>query len=356
MTYDLHGQWDAENPNAQIGCDDGMCLRSHINLTETMTSLAMVTKAGVDSGKVVVGVSSYGRSFKMASAGCDGPNCKFTGGRLDSNAKKGECTDTAGYISNAEINKIIGSVSTRIKRGSSNTTTNSLGIRGSSRVNRHFVDASSNSNILVYDDTEWVAYMTPEIRSQRTNLYKGLNLGGSVNWATDLEEFTDPPEGVSSWGEYRREVKTGNDPVRRAGERHGKWTTLTCNDPYWVETPDYTPAERWAALGVSDAWSDLIDDWKRYRDTAKGNPDLRFSDYISYLVGGFQDTHCEEISATSNCWTTRPCETLRNDNKTGPPAAALILNSFVKISSVCDIELSFILLSFFFHFTDAKCI
>ena len=66
MTYDLHGQWDYGNKWTSPGCADGNCLRSHVNLTETINSLAMITKAGVPSNKVVVGVASYGRSFKMA--------------------------------------------------------------------------------------------------------------------------------------------------------------------------------------------------------------------------------------------------------------------------------------------------
>jgi GH18 family chitinase len=43
MTYDLHGQWDAGNQYAQEGCADGNCLRSHVNLTETRSALAMVS-------------------------------------------------------------------------------------------------------------------------------------------------------------------------------------------------------------------------------------------------------------------------------------------------------------------------
>ena len=43
MTYDLQGQWDAGNQLCQEGCITGSCLRSHINLTETMTALAMVS-------------------------------------------------------------------------------------------------------------------------------------------------------------------------------------------------------------------------------------------------------------------------------------------------------------------------
>lgn len=70
MAYDLHGQWDYDNKWASPGCPKGDCLRSHVNLTETLSALSMITKAGVPSTKVIVGVTSYGRSFKMAKAGC----------------------------------------------------------------------------------------------------------------------------------------------------------------------------------------------------------------------------------------------------------------------------------------------
>jgi GH18 family chitinase len=43
MTYDLHGQWDAGGQYSQEGCSTGNCLRSHVNLTETMTALSMVS-------------------------------------------------------------------------------------------------------------------------------------------------------------------------------------------------------------------------------------------------------------------------------------------------------------------------
>lgn len=65
----------------------------------------MVTKAGVPSYKVIVGVSSYGRSFQMTSPSCTGPMCTYTG--PDSGAEHGKCTGTGGYISNGEIDQII---------------------------------------------------------------------------------------------------------------------------------------------------------------------------------------------------------------------------------------------------------
>lgn len=75
MSYDLHGQWDYTNKYATPGCpsydqDLGNCLRSHVNLTETLNALSMVTKAGVPSTMTIVGVSSYGRSFEMTTPGC----------------------------------------------------------------------------------------------------------------------------------------------------------------------------------------------------------------------------------------------------------------------------------------------
>lgn len=169
MTYDLHGQWDYENKWAQPGCPGGNCLRSHVNLTETTNALSMITKAGVPSNKLLIGISSYGRSFKMTTPGCTGPMCTYTG--KASGAKPGRCTNTAGYISNAEINEI--------KAKGSNVQV--------------LYDAASDSDIVVYDDTEWVAYMSDATKNKRIGIYQGLNMGGVSDWAVDLQTFVSPP-------------------------------------------------------------------------------------------------------------------------------------------------------------------
>jgi GH18 family chitinase len=165
MTYDLHGQWDYGNQYATPGCPEGNCLRSHVNLTETTSALSMITKAGVPSNKIIVGLASYGRSFKMIEAGCTGPMCKYVG--PDSAAAKGECTNTAGYIADAEIYRILDEDATA----------------------ETYYDNSSDSNILVYGSTEWVAFMDEDTRISRTNYYEGLNMGGTTDWAVDLQSF-----------------------------------------------------------------------------------------------------------------------------------------------------------------------
>ncbi|KAF2686135.1 glycoside hydrolase family 18 protein [Lentithecium fluviatile CBS 122367] len=145
MTYDLHGQWDVNRKWSMEGCEAGNCLRSHINSTLTMGSMIMMTKAGVPSHKVVMGVTSYGRSFKMTDPTCRGPMCTSEGGRNESPAKKGKCTDTGGYISNVEINEII-------KQGG---------------AIKKWYDKDTDSDYLVYDRVEWVAYMTDETKKRR---------------------------------------------------------------------------------------------------------------------------------------------------------------------------------------------
>jgi GH18 family chitinase len=74
-------------------------------MTETISSLAMITKAGVPSAKIIVGITSYGRSFQMTDRSCSGPMCRYTG--PESGAEHGKCTDTGGYVSNGEMNAII---------------------------------------------------------------------------------------------------------------------------------------------------------------------------------------------------------------------------------------------------------
>ncbi|KAL2859990.1 glycoside hydrolase superfamily [Aspergillus lucknowensis] len=174
MTYDLHGQWDVGNEWVSPGCPGGDCLRSHVNITETMAALAMVTKAGVPANKLIVGVSSYGRSFKMADAGCTGPMCKYLGERNQSPAAKGECTGTGGYISDAEIATL-------------------------KRVNEvkwdEWHDEESDSTIFVYKDVEWVAYMDPDVKKSRREKYKKLNFGGTSDWAVDLQDSDNVSQG-----------------------------------------------------------------------------------------------------------------------------------------------------------------
>ncbi|EJP62058.1 chitinase-like protein [Beauveria bassiana ARSEF 2860] len=302
MTYDLHGQ----NQWSQPGCPSGMCLRSAVNLTETVEALVMITKAGVPSNKVVVGVTSYGRSFGMAKAGCYGPDCFYTGGPADSHAKKGECTDTAGYISDAEIKAII------------NTP---------ERVNHNFLDGTSNSNILVYDDTEWVSWMSPEVLNYRTKVYKAFNMGGTSNWAIDLENYVDPPPGIGSWPAFVIKARQGNDPWDY-GERHGNWTEIKCDDRSVADLRGLSPQSRWNMMDASDAWNDAVQVYK----SIDRKRNRIFSRSISDTIHGPQQSDCGVLLTWNNCETIQLCTDMVGSG-TGP-AGYEIWNSFVLIREI----------------------
>ncbi|KAL7789818.1 hypothetical protein V8C37DRAFT_417733 [Trichoderma ceciliae] len=95
------------------------------------------------------------------------PFCKFKG--PNSTATPGECTGTAVYISNAELKDII-----------------------ILDFNDTFTDYDSHSDTaMVYYGSNWVAYLPDDSKAHRTVLYKTANLGGIVDWAIDLQEYTD---------------------------------------------------------------------------------------------------------------------------------------------------------------------
>ncbi|KAG2172427.1 hypothetical protein INT43_004969 [Umbelopsis isabellina] len=165
MTYDLHGQWDY-NINST-----GPYLLSHVNQTETIEALTMVTKAGVPSNKIVMGVGSYARSFRQADPSCYGPTCKFTG--PTSGATPGNCTNTPGYIGFGELQQIVDS-----------------GV-----VRKMYYDEASGSDILLYNTADWAAYTNiTTTLPKRYTLAQGMNLLGTGEWAVDLRGDVDNDE------------------------------------------------------------------------------------------------------------------------------------------------------------------
>ncbi|KAK4150040.1 hypothetical protein C8A00DRAFT_46482 [Chaetomidium leptoderma] len=307
MTYDLHGQWDAGSKWSQDGCPNGMCLRSHVNMTETHNALAMITKAGVPASKVIVGVSSYGRSFKMVNTNCRGPMCEYTGTASTSNALPGPCTETEGYISNAEINKFIG--------------VGDVGVQT-------FYDTASRSNIAIINGT-WVAYMDSSEKAARAGLYQNWNLGGTSDWAHDLDHFTALERKTSGPILTSRFTKKG---VTGGSTR---WYDLSCSIEA-VTTADMERKQKWEGVKADEAWADAVKAYAtRERDTGS---------FSSWVIGKFfrgdQGVDCGTTLPASQC-LVRQGTCYDKDNKphnlaTNPPertgpAGMFIANSFVKL-------------------------
>ncbi|KAF6802835.1 Killer toxin subunits alpha/beta 6 [Colletotrichum sojae] len=291
MTYDLHGQWDADNHWSSPGCDNGNCLRSHVNHTETEAALVMITKAGVPAHKVLVGVATYGRSFKIAESTCYGPDCTFEGTSDESPAAKGECTDTGGYLSLAEINKILSEDPTA----------------------RTWIDTSSgsNSNVMVYQYDEWVAYMDDNIRQTREGLAKRRNFGGTIEWAVDLQEFLD--EG-------------GVKPIPA---EKCDWRKVVCTHPSLVDSGNKT--RRWADSCATAAWEEALTGWK-YNQSQKINPTFTFVHGISNFFNHGDGMDCHLMKDENGC-TGRELSCIE-DRGQNRPASWMIMNSIIKMDNV----------------------
>lgn len=99
----------------------------------------------------------------MTTVGCYTEMCTYTGPA--SGAYPRSCTNTAGYLANAEI-------------AYANAT-------GSNVLQT--TDSESYVDILVWDDTQWVSWMSDSNKAVRTLLYQDLNFGGTTDWAVDLQ-------------------------------------------------------------------------------------------------------------------------------------------------------------------------
>lgn len=245
MTYDLHGQWDYGSKWANPGCDGGNCLRSHVNKTETENSLSMLTKAGVQSNKIMVGVSSYGRSFKMEDAGCTDVQCKFTGSFTISEAEPGECTGTGGYIADAELRDLrdFGTAKT-------------------------WYDDASDSDIMTWDGN-WVAWMDTKTKDRRIDWVRGLNFGGTTDWAVDLQEFHGPAEDEEGEGDV-----TEADPASCEAEYADLDAVVNDLD----NIPSYC-----VSLYLIDAMSTMLDTVLDDYNEAKEDYDGKFGYYAGYI-------------------------------------------------------------------------
>lgn len=146
MSYDIHGVWDSTNKFT------GPYIRPHTNLTEIEDGLSLLWRAGVDPSKVVLGLGWYGRSFTLADPSCNVPNgvCMFTSG-----GTAGECTQSSGTLSNAEIKRILAT---------------GTGVES--------YDETAGVRWLTWDSDQWVSYDDGMTMQQKLRTANSLCLGG----------------------------------------------------------------------------------------------------------------------------------------------------------------------------------
>ncbi|KAJ5765052.1 glycoside hydrolase [Penicillium odoratum] len=282
MTYDLHGQWDYNSTSSDPGCPDGGCLRSQVNKTETAYALSMITKAGVKSNKVIAGLPLYGRSFEMANTSCTGPECRFTG--PNSGADEGICTQTAGYISNFELFEIIDAY----ENEGENSTYGSV------------TQYQDEGDVLIYNETNWVSWLSPSSYVARREWTDGLNFGGTSDWAIDLNQtYSNGGNGSElSSGDYDDDYLTPCDYS----------LTFDSLDAIYDAADDYR-SDCVAVYTLEVLINMLNTSYVNYTNVNQGYDDL-FSYYVTYMEDLvpeiLKDDFFFNTSATGGVYATQP--------------------------------------------------
>jgi hypothetical protein len=311
-----HGQWDYGNKWSLEGCKGGNCLRSHVDFMETYNTLAMITKAGVPTDKITVGIASYGRQFKMTDPSCTGKDCTFTGPQ--STATPGRCTEVPEYISLAEIKEIL------------QKNPSAKAYEGGSGGGSHYMTYDGN----------WVSYMDDKDKVQRTNTYKGLKFGGIVEWAIDLNSFefdgknNDGPGGPQDPFSVS---KGGDNGLRRGGggQRGGfadgcnkddSWLSVSCTADSIVDT-NQPAKQQWSGVKADAAWCAAVKEWNSKPSGGKAFPVV-----VSDFLRGPRQFACQDLVTKNSCDAPQTCE----DRQKGGTGAArqLVLTAMANINAV----------------------
>ena len=96
MAYDLHGSWDAANPNL------GNIVRGQTDIREISNNTLPLWYDGLDPAKINFGMALYGRGYTLSTPSCNTLGCYFSGP-----SHPAACTNFGGVMSLVEIEQKI---------------------------------------------------------------------------------------------------------------------------------------------------------------------------------------------------------------------------------------------------------
>jgi len=180
--YDLHSTWDLTNRSL------APYTAAHMNLTEIDSALSLLWQNIIDPGNVVLGLGFYGRSFTLADPSCTTVGCQFT-----ARARAGNCTQSVGTLSYAEIERIVARGATVVK------------------------DDAAAVKMVVYDTDQWVSYDDAETLSAKVDYANAHRLGGTIVWAVSADNANGSAAAalLSATGTQAISLRstTGSDPL-----------------------------------------------------------------------------------------------------------------------------------------------
>lgn len=138
----------------------------------------------------------------------------------------------------------------------------------------------------------------------------------------------DPGSGGGhGWPVSKKLASTRGDGQIR-GSRTGNWTSVKCDDPAVWDWDGMPPKQRWDGVNASDAFKDVVRQWKTY-DSSHGFTSFSASVFYT-LQGRAEHNICEHLD--TGCSETKVCTDFVGQG-TGP-AAYFLYNSFVMLHQV----------------------
>lgn len=152
LTYDLHGDWDANDP------DLGPKIRPHTDLQEIDKHLKALWESGVEPSKFALGLAYYGRGYTATDPDCLYYGCKFTG-----SSTKDLCSNQNGILSNCEIKR-------KIHNG----------------AQTNMITGGAATKQLFWAN-QWVSYDDSETIALKKGLADERCMSGTAIWAIDYD-------------------------------------------------------------------------------------------------------------------------------------------------------------------------
>jgi chitinase len=206
MSYDLHGTWDSTDKFI------GPYIAAHTNLTEIDIALSLLWRNNINPGNVVLGLGFYGRSFTLADPSCTTAGCVFTSG-----ARAGNCTQSVGTLSYAEIERIVASGATVT------------------------IDDTAAVKMVVYDTDQWVSYDDAETLKMKVEYANAHCLGGTMVWASSTDNANGSAAAALS-------LATGRQAISLSGDHWARPTHVMSAGRMWQKLhwrSHCCPAQRW---------------------------------------------------------------------------------------------------------------
>ncbi|KAI4600107.1 hypothetical protein KJ359_001209 [Pestalotiopsis sp. 9143b] len=271
----VHGVWDAQSKFL------GPNLATHTNITEIDMGLDLLWRAGVEPGKVVLGLGWYGRSFTLTNPSCNTPNgvCQFSGG-----AKAGPCSDASGILTLQEINDVI-----------------------SAKGVKPVWDKTAGVKWITWDSNQWISYDDDDTFDQKRKFANSRCLGGSMVWAIDqVNQKADnglaPAPGVTT--QDQKDAKQKSDDLAAVNGQPGK-----------LSTNDRCKPNQYRSLCCDDGTRMGTCQWRGYRGVGLS------------CMGGCDDGETEIVQDTNS-----------HDKKTGDRTCTGGLQSFCSAGEAAAIS------------------